>query len=236
MTEDRPTRAVKSRKNGRGGPRTAAGKAIVSCNALRHGLAAKTKGRRSDIAAIERLAQALCEGEADESLRRQARVVAETEITLRSIDAQRQGVIERLRDRKAIALAKGDNSFAVAKGRFLEAWILKYEIGKLLPEVIERYRDELEPPFDEIDCGVVPTAVKVLIEETSSDQYFDRAYELALERIAADERDDGEAIEEAALDLVRLERYERRAWSRQKRAIYEYMNLRVAKRWAHNLQ
>jgi hypothetical protein len=35
------------------------------------------------------------------------------------------------------------------------------------------------------------------------------------------QRTEYEALEEAIPDLIRLERYERRAWSRQKRAIQE---------------
>ena len=40
------------------------------------------------------------------------------------------------------------------------------------------------------------------------------------------------ALEEAARDLLRLDRYERRAWSRQKRAICAFLNLKVMKRQA----
>jgi hypothetical protein len=34
-------------------------------------------------------------------------------------------------------------------------------------------------------------------------------------------------LEEAAADLIRLDRYERRSWSQQKRAIRNFMNLRM---------
>jgi len=40
------------------------------------------------------------------------------------------------------------------------------------------------------------------------------------------ETDEAEAIEEASLDLVRLDRYYRRVWSRQKRAIRTFINRR----------
>ena len=42
-----------------------------------------------------------------------------------------------------------------------------------------------------------------------------------------DERDEFAALEEAAPDLIRLDRYERRAWSRQKRAIRDFMNMKL---------
>ena len=41
------------------------------------------------------------------------------------------------------------------------------------------------------------------------------------------ERDEFAALEEAAPDLIRLDRYERRAWSRQKRVIRDFMNMKL---------
>ena len=43
------------------------------------------------------------------------------------------------------------------------------------------------------------------------------------------ERNEAAALEEADLDLVRLDRYERLAWSQQKRAILEFMNIKLMK-------
>ena len=40
-------------------------------------------------------------------------------------------------------------------------------------------------------------------------------------------RDELAALEEASLDLIRLDRYERRAWSRQKRAMRSFMNIKL---------
>jgi hypothetical protein len=45
------------------------------------------------------------------------------------------------------------------------------------------------------------------------------------------ERDESAAMEEAASDLLRLNRYERRAWSRQRRAIFAFMNLKLMKQY-----
>lgn len=42
-------------------------------------------------------------------------------------------------------------------------------------------------------------------------------------------RDESVALEEAALDLTRLDRYERRAWSRQKSAMRSFMNIKLMK-------
>jgi hypothetical protein len=43
------------------------------------------------------------------------------------------------------------------------------------------------------------------------------------------ERDETATLAEAARDLIRLDRYERRAWSRQKRAIRAFMNIKLMK-------
>jgi hypothetical protein len=43
------------------------------------------------------------------------------------------------------------------------------------------------------------------------------------------ERDESAALQEAALDLVRLDRYERRARSQQKRAIIAFMDIKLMK-------
>jgi hypothetical protein len=53
--------------------------------------------------------------------------------------------------------------------------------------------------------------------------------ELAREEIKRRQRNDYEALEEAIPDLIRLERYERRAWSRQKRAIQQLVLIKFAR-------
>ena len=50
-------------------------------------------------------------------------------------------------------------------------------------------------------------------------------------RIASDSGTKSTAMEEAVSDLLRLNRYERRAWSRQRRAIFAFMNLKLMQRY-----
>jgi hypothetical protein len=45
--------------------------------------------------------------------------------------------------------------------------------------------------------------------------------------MAADRGDEFEALEEAIPDLIRLDRYERRAWSQQQHAIREFLNIKM---------
>ena len=192
---------------------------------------------------VERLARAICLNDNDPTLLAPAVAIAENEFVLRTIRQQKIVVIERLRETTAIALSKGDNSFTVAKARFLEMWLLDREITKLVPKLAEKYRDQLLLEFGEtgqvrLDCsgGIVPDCLKALLEEPDSmeddEEDDERALEQAVKWVAQQERDEYQAIEEAISDLVRLVRYERRAWSRQKRAIREFMNHKLMLRAA----
>jgi hypothetical protein len=86
--------------------------------------------------AAERLARAICDE--DPVLVTAALAIAENELVLAAIRRQKIIVIERLREATSIALRKGDNSFTVAKARFLQAWLANREIGILVPKVIEK--------------------------------------------------------------------------------------------------
>jgi hypothetical protein len=211
------------------GPRTTAGKLRSSYNALRHGLAASDPRQLVPRGAAQRLAGAICDGDEDPGLFTAALAIAENEFVLDAIRRQKIIVIERLREASSIALRKGDNSFTVAKARFLQAWLANREIGILVPKVMEKYQDQLTPAF-EGDDGVVPIRVKALLEESEpTEDEHQRALELARKEIARQERDKYDALEEAMPDLIRLDRYVRRAWSRQRRAIREFLNLKFTR-------
>ena len=217
------------------GPRTAAGKTIASRNALRHGLSAVIHRQPAPFAEIERFAKAICGREKNVALLEQARIIAANEFVLRAINAQKIAVVERLRDHTAIALAKGDNSYDLATARFMQAWLAHREIESLVPKVREKYKDQIPRPVesralpaDEQEIGMVPIPILALLEEGSCSVEAKRnALELARKLIDAQDRDEYEALEEGAADLVRLDRYEQRAWSRQKRAIRSFMNLKL---------
>ena len=88
--------------------------------------------RRAD---VERFAIAICGRDTNAALLEQARIIAANEFVLRAINAQKIGVVERLRDHTAIALAKGDNSYDLATARFMQAWLAHREIESLVPKV-----------------------------------------------------------------------------------------------------
>jgi hypothetical protein len=74
---------------------------------------------------------------------------------------------------------------------------------------------------------IVPIRLKALLEEADSAELRQRALDLATKHIDAQQRDEYEALQEAIPDLKRLDRYERRAWSQQKCAIREFMNIKL---------
>jgi hypothetical protein len=75
--------------------------------------------------------------------------------------------------------------------------------------------------------NIVPIWLKAILEEAEDD-------EAAAETMAhdPDAGDEYEALEPAVLDLIRLDRCEHRAWSRQKRAIRELTTIKLGLRFA----
>jgi hypothetical protein len=204
MTSARKIAANRRNSRKSCGPRTAAGKAIASRNALRHGWASRAEVCLEHSPEIERHARALCDDHNDRSLFEQALVIARNQQVLRAITAQRIGVIERLRDPRSITLAKGDNSL------------------KLATAIAARLKD---PAFDDYHAVRErlakrdPNGPRVAHEWTED-------LEAASKLIK--QRDEYQAVEEATPDLLRLERYYRQVWVQQRRAIQQFMNTKLS--------
>ena len=225
-------RTTVNRINGRrsSGPRTKAGKTRASCNALQHGLAVIMHDQSIPSGEIARLANVICGDDSDPALLAQAQVIAQNEMVLRAIREQQIAVIERLREPTEIALTKRDNRLKLAKARSKQTRRAVKEIARRLPSVLEKYRDRLEPQdFDPSPYELVPLGLKVLLEEPDSLEEEQRALDLAWEQIEQQQRDEHEAMQEAIPDLIRLERYARRAWSRQQRAVREFLNIKFTR-------
>jgi hypothetical protein len=235
----------------KGGPKTAAGKKIASRNALRHGLSAVTHRRVAHPTEIDRFARALCDSDDDPNLFEDALDVAECEMALRAVRAQRLAVVERLREVTAIALRKGDNGLIIGQAKFMATWVISREIGRLVPKLMEKYEQQIsehkkgggepsEPAKsqdrvlneggngneDVTSCeyvnGLVPIQLKALLEPIEAPEEKARAMDVV--RAGLEERDDAEAFEEAMPDLIRLERYEQQAYGRLLRSLRKFAN------------
>src|SRR5262245_13284020 len=77
------------------------------------------------------MANAICAGDANPLLLEQALVIAEGEMVLRCVRAQRIAVIERLRDSKAMPLAKGDICVDLVNARLAEMGLASAESDRL---------------------------------------------------------------------------------------------------------
>jgi hypothetical protein len=200
-------KAEASRSNGRKsrGPRTAAGKSCASHNALRHGLAALTY-KPAAFAEVERIAKAICNGDTNPLLFDQALVIAENEMVRRCVRVEAIALIERLRDITVKPLSR-DNSLTRAKVRFRQAKL--------------RYRQLVRAKAKKI----VTTTGK---EKNSLQEQESEAAQSQATRMqkAIKSRDEFDALRLAMPDLDRLARYERRAWSRQKRAFREFIEIK----------
>jgi len=230
MSSERRTTVNRNSGRRSSGPRTKAGKVRASRNALKHGLAVIMHDQSIPSGEVACFAKALCGDDSDPALLAHAKVIAQNEMVLRAIREQQIAVIERLREPTEVALTKRDNRLKLAKARSKQTRRSVKEIARRLPSVLEKYRDRLEPQdFDPSPYELVPLGLKVLLEEPDSLEEEQRALDLAWEQIEQQQRDEHEAMQEAIPDLIRLERYARRAWSRQQRAVREFLNIKFTR-------
>jgi hypothetical protein len=86
--------------------------------------------------------------------------------------------------------------------------------------------DEYLPHWLRYDDDIVPIRFEALLHEPDP-AAEEKALELAKQ---IEERDEYEALEAAIVGLIRLDRYQRRAWSRQKKAIRELLRTTLVSR------
>jgi len=212
-----PSKSTASRINGRKsrGPRTRAGKARVSQNARQHGLAAfHIKSEPAKLAQVAQMVDAICQGDDDGHLRQQATLIAENQLWLTFIRAEKRALLERLRDPNAYALA---HTRRLARGR-ARLRLCRAALPQLLviEELMERAMAAGLDPEDE----PLPPALKA--------KWPPGWAPVASEAV---ERNEYELLREGLCDLERLLRYEQRAWARRKRAVRAFLAAKVTKRF-----
>jgi hypothetical protein len=212
---------VASRANGRKsrGPRTPAGKSNASRNALRHGLAAITRKDPESFAEIEPVARAICNGTVNPLLFEQALIIAENDFVLRCAQTEWIAAIERQRDRTATPLATGDLGFARAKARI--------ERAKLIYQMLVEGANAASNNAARNNAART-SAASTDEAHVRSNGERERAVAEQGGRVTPPlEREEFDAMRAAMADLERLERYRRRAWSRQRRAFQRFMEIQL---------
>ena len=138
MVPDRKMATMNHTRKG-GGPRSVAGKAIASRNALRHGFAARLHPRSPSPERIERLARAIAGTETEPAIVAQAFKIAENELMLSEIAMHKVWVVGRLHERYAVPFAEKDNSLHLGEARIIQAWLVERAIQLQLPTVLRKY-------------------------------------------------------------------------------------------------
>jgi hypothetical protein len=206
------------------GPRSARGKSRASRNALRHGWA--VKGDDSTLSAdVERMAKAICGDNPTPALYEQAIIIAECQLLILKLRAVRAAAMECNRmagpkpeklnqlpglpttEERAVALA------ALERGQPRPATRLFDRAARAIRAAdaqLAKAKTETKSigPVSSAQSSPLPTTISdAAAQRISKDQSIPRP------------QDDVGALQRALPELASLERYERRALSRRKRAI-----------------
>jgi len=203
------------------GPRTAAGKSRASRNALQHGLAAISQYNPDYFPEIDGIAKAYCEGDNDPLLFEQALIMAECDLILMYVAAERLAAIARMRDPEAIPFSDMKASLARARARFAQAKLAYTKLLKKKAATACKSAKNLGRKSE--GTGVLKKASAPTPNTSNLDAAPNSPSKAATQPRKYDEVD---AMLRAAPDLKRLERYERRAISRRNRAIREFSFIR----------
>lgn len=142
---------------------------------------------------IAQMVDAICAGDDDPLLRQQAVMIAESQLWLSCVKAEKVAAIELLRDPTASALT--NNACSVrARARIHLLDVAYHQLKKDKTKAAGR-DPEREPISRMLEVARPPPWVKEIPEDAERDEY--------------------EAMREGLRDLMRLLRYEQRAWSRR---------------------
>jgi hypothetical protein len=190
-----------------------------SRNARRHGLAVFRGNDPVLSDEIRQLVDAICHGDDDPLLREQAVDIAESQLWLSCIGWEKLVVLERLRDPEEDALTGRYNRQGLAKikAKIDARWRAceaaddqLIEVNALLDATQRAGRDYLREPLPaHLEAKWPPAFLKT--------------------RENRKERDEDQMLREGIRDLERLLRYEKRAWSRRRKALRAFMAIKLTR-------
>lgn len=182
------------------GPKTPAGRRRARHNALRHGLSLVNRHNPVYAHEIEQMANAICSDSNNAALFEQALIIAECALLLRLIGEEKSSLIEHYR-----------NPFASTAGR-----------GRTLVQKLKLRSQKRAEAYEEYAYLQNRLNASGEINFTWLAPKTFKPGEVPARYEPLRDRNDNEALEAAMPDFQRLLRYERRALSRQKRAVELY--------------
>ena len=222
-------RVAANRNNARKstGPKTAKGKDRASRNALRHGLAAIARHNLSVSAQIERITRAICGGDAPPAQYEQALIIAESEVVLLHVRTARVATIERAR------------KIAPSPDVLVPGFPTDQEWGHAFDD-LARGRPQgatnlLARGADAVRVFSAKMSASAGDDETKTEQMgqdhrqsavqddSDGLLQTSRNSSPTMARSELEALRQALPNLVSLDRYARRAASRRRRAIRNFI-------------
>lgn len=193
------------------GPKTARGKSRASHNAWRHGWAVAQKGDSTVSADVKRMATAICGGNATTALYQHAVIIAECEILLIKLRAARVAAIQRNR---IIGPMPEPTNQLLGVPAVEELRAALEALGEPSAAIRSLIRDL---------CDVFAAATKSIDANIDPKKSHQRGG-----KRAPPSQDEVGAFRRALPELVSFDRYERRAMSRRRRAIWMFDAISVA--------
>jgi hypothetical protein len=179
-----------------GGPKTAGGKARSSRNALRHGLTTISHHDSVWAPQIVEIAKAMCGKDQDPLVYHKALLVAECDVLLAQVRSYRMALMERVIDPSSMPTTKKRTE-----------WKNRRDFSYLQTKWFEEIMAAHPPPNFASTGGNFESLLK---------KFF----------YCGKDRDDQSAFAAAMPDIMRLARYERRAWSRRRHAFRDFLGIK----------
>lgn len=190
-------------RKGKGGPKTIEGKAVSSRNALRHGLTTVKRSNPAYASTIVELAIHMCGTDDDPHLYAKALEIAECDVLIGRLYEYGSALIERLVDPDS------------------------------LPTEESKVECKRRSEFGQWQCDIQPQVMAVHPGPSGPvDDEKTKTFNRWIKKFfyTGEDRDGYSAFVVALPDLMRLDRYEARVWSRRRRAFLEFLAIKTRQR------